>query len=79
MLILNRKAGESIILNDNIEVKILEVQEGRIKIGIEAPRTVSILRKEVYDEVIAENKKSLETEGGLEALNLILSQANNLK
>ena len=60
MLVLNRKPGESIIVGDNIEIKILEIQDGKIKIGIEAPRDVSILRKEIYDEVIAENKRSLE-------------------
>lgn len=60
MLVLNRKPGESIILGDNIEIKILEVQDGKIKIGIEAPREINILRKEVYDEIIEENKKSLE-------------------
>lgn len=62
MLILNRKIGESIILGDNIEVKILDMQDGKIKMGIEAPRDISILRKEVYDAVIEENKKSIETE-----------------
>ncbi|MDR7869613.1 MAG: carbon storage regulator CsrA [Tissierellaceae bacterium] len=62
MLILNRKIGESIILDDNIEIKILEIQDGRIKIGVEAPKNISILRKEVYDEVIEENKKSLEVD-----------------
>ena len=62
MLILNRKIGESIILDDHIEIKILEIQDGRVKIGVEAPRDISILRKEVYDAVIEENKKSLETD-----------------
>ena len=62
MLILNRKIGESIILDDNIEIKILELQDGRVKIGVEAPKYVSILRKEVYDEVIEENRKSLEVD-----------------
>ena len=60
MLVLNRKPGESIIVGDNIEIKILEIQDGKIKIGIEAPKDVGILRKEVYDEVIAENRRSLE-------------------
>lgn len=69
MLILNRKPGESIILNDNIEVKILEIQDGKIKIGIEAPRDVSILRKEVYDEVKEENRRSLEAQ--IDLLNLL--------
>ncbi len=62
MLILNRKIGESIILDDDIEIKILDIQDGRIKIGIEAPKNISILRKEVYDEVIEENKKSLDVD-----------------
>lgn len=70
MLILNRKIGESIILGENIEVKILDIQDGKIKIGIEAPRDVAILRKEVYEQIIDENKMSLESqEGILELLN----------
>ena len=60
MLILNRKPGESIILNDNIEIKILEIQDGKIKIGIEAPNDVSILRKEVLDEAHMQNKQASE-------------------
>lgn len=59
MLILNRKEGESIIIGDNVEVLILEIQEGRIKIGIEAPKDVNILRKEVYDSVVEENKNAV--------------------
>ena len=62
MLILNRKIGESIILDDHIEITILEIQDGRVKIGVEAPKNISILRKEVYDEVIEENRKSLEVD-----------------
>ncbi|WFA10447.1 carbon storage regulator CsrA [Tissierella sp. Yu-01] len=61
MLVLNRKIGESIILGDNIEMMILDIQDGKIKIGIEAPRDISILRKEVYDEVKAENEASVNT------------------
>lgn len=71
MLILNRKIGESIILGDNIEVTILDIQDGKIKIGIEAPKDVTILRKEVYDQVIEENKKSLEIDEAIEILEMI--------
>ena len=60
MLVLKRKAGESIIVNENIEIKIIEIEEGRIKIGIEAPKDVSILRKEVLDEAHLENKQASE-------------------
>lgn len=59
MLILNRKAGESIILNEEIEVTILEITDGKIKLGIEAPKNVTILRKEVYEAVRAENEASV--------------------
>lgn len=62
MLVLNRKIGESIILDDNIEIKVLGIQEGKIKLGIEAPRNISILRKEVFDLVVEENKNSLEAD-----------------
>ena len=60
MLVLNRKQGESIIIGENIEVKILGIKDGKIKIGIEAPKDVRLLRKEVYEEVIESNKKSIE-------------------
>ena len=61
MLVLKRKAGESIIVADNIEIKIIEVEEGRIKIGIDAPKEVSILRKEVLDETKSENKTAAQS------------------
>lgn len=58
MLILNRKEGESLIIDDKIEIRILEVSEGKIKIGIEAPKNVKVFRKEVYEEIREENKKA---------------------
>lgn len=58
MLILNRKQGESLIIDDKIEIKIMEVSEGKIKIGIEAPKSVKVFRKEVYEEIREENKKA---------------------
>lgn len=60
MLILNRREDESIIIDDDIKVKILSIEEGKVKLGIEAPKNITILRKEIYDEVIEENKKSIE-------------------
>ena len=61
MLVLKRKAGESIIVADNIEIKIIEVEEGRIKIGIDAPKEVSIIRKEVLEETKSENQTASES------------------
>jgi len=47
MLILQRKAGESLLIGDEIEVSVLSVEAGRVRLAIEAPRNVSILRKEL--------------------------------
>lgn len=62
MLILNRKIDEAIIINENITIKILDIVDGKVKIGIDAPKDINILRQEVYDAVKTENKKSIETE-----------------
>lgn len=61
MLALTRKKGESLVINNNIEVTILEIRGDQIKLGISAPRDVSIYRKEVYLQIQEENKEALET------------------
>ncbi len=58
MLALTRKTGESIVIDDNIIIEVLAVQEGRVKLGLDAPREMRILRKEVYDAIQATNKES---------------------
>ncbi len=60
MLALTRKKGESIVINNNVEITILEVRGEQIKIGISAPKDVSIYRKEVYLQIQEENKAALE-------------------
>lgn len=47
MLVLTRKAGEKIIISDNITVEVLEIQGNRVRIGIQAPQGVTILRQEL--------------------------------
>ena len=59
MLILGRKLDESILINENIEIKIIGISEGKVKIGIEAPREVEILRKEVKEAIVNENKEAI--------------------
>jgi len=56
MLVLSRQPGETIMIGDQIAVKILEVSGETIKIGIDAPRSVSIYRKELYQAIQEENK-----------------------
>jgi len=69
MLILNRKINESIIIDDRIEIKILEIVDGKIKIGIEAPKEISVLRKEIYEEIKEENTQALNV--SLDSFNLL--------
>ena len=58
MLVLTRKPGQKIIINDNIEVTILEVKGDSIRIGIEAPRDITIYRHEIYEEIKNENRRT---------------------
>jgi len=59
MLVLGRKSSESIIIGDNITITILSVDGDRVKIGIDAPSDVSILRQELYEAVKHENLRAM--------------------
>lgn len=67
MLALTRKKGESIVINNNIEISVLEIRGDQIKIGVSAPKDVPIYRKEVYLQIQEETKESMQVDG-LEAL-----------
>lgn len=58
MLIITRKKGESLMIGDDIEITISKIEDGSVKIGIQAPKEVSILRKELLEEVKNENKSA---------------------
>lgn len=59
MLILSRKEGESIVIGDNIVVKVVSIDKGSIKLGFEAPPEKVILRSELKDAVVEQNKQAL--------------------
>ena len=71
MLALTRKKGESLVVNNNIEITVLEIRGDQIKIGISAPKNVPVYRKEVYLKIQKENEASLKADG-LEALKNLL-------
>ncbi len=58
MLVLSRKKDQSIIIGDNIEITVLAVEGDQIKLGINAPRSVEIQRKEIYLAIQEENSKA---------------------
>lgn len=60
MLVIGRKKGESLLIGDNIEVTVVKVEDGSVKLAISAPKDITILRKELYKEVEEENKKAAE-------------------
>lgn len=58
MLVLTRKKGEVIKIGDDIEITVVAAKGEQVKIGISAPKNVEIYRKEVYEEIIAENQQA---------------------
>jgi len=49
MLVLSRKPNESIVISDNVVVTVIEIRNGKVRLGISAPKEVSVHRQEVYD------------------------------
>lgn len=68
MLVLRRKVGESLIVGDDIELVVLGVEGDRVKLGIQAPKDVEIVRKELLDAVTEENKRASTVKPSVELL-----------
>jgi carbon storage regulator len=62
MLVLTRKEDESIMIGDDIEVKILDLKESQVKLGIVAPKSVAVHRREVYQAIQTENAQAASAE-----------------
>ncbi len=63
MLTLSRKKGESLVINNNIEVTILDIRGDQIKVGIAAPKEVPVYRKEIFLEIQESNKNAMNLDG----------------
>ena len=61
MLVLTRKLNQSIIIGDDVEVVVLEVRGEQVRLGIRAPKTVTVHRKEIYDQIQEENRQASTT------------------
>lgn len=51
MLVLNRKRNESIVINDDITIVVVEIREDKVRLGVVAPKEVPVHRKEIYDAI----------------------------
>jgi carbon storage regulator len=61
MLVLTRKKNESIVIGNNIEIKILKMGKNAVELGISAPKSFSIFRKEVFEEIQKKNVEAIKS------------------
>jgi carbon storage regulator len=74
MLVLTRKAGEGIIIGDDIRITVVELKGGGVRIGIDAPRELKVHRQEVYDRILRENQEATQWDiADLDSLSGILT------
>lgn len=66
MLVLTRRVGESILIGDEIVVTVLELNRDQVRIGIRAPRSVTVHREEVYQEILLSNQAAAADDDSLE-------------
>jgi carbon storage regulator len=74
MLVLSRKIGEVITVGTSVKITVLSYDRGVIRLGIEAPKSIPVHRKEVFDKIIEMNKQAARTE--LTALKKALNKSN---
>ena len=73
MLVLARKTGQSIVINDEIELLVIEVRGDQVRLGINAPKDVPVHRKELLEQIKAENLKAV-TESSVDDVNKLMKQ-----
>ncbi len=74
MLVLTRKKGEGVIIGDDIEIEVVEIKGGTVRLGLTAPKDKKIYRQEVYLKIQEENKKASEWKAS--SLDSLLASAN---
>lgn len=60
MLVLTRKLGEGITIGQDVRVVVIEIRDGQVRLGVEAPRSVQVHRDEVWARIIQENRQAAE-------------------
>ena len=60
MLVLSRKKDEKIVIGDKITIMVIEIRGDKVRLGIDAPKEVSVHRKEIFEQISQENKSASE-------------------
>jgi carbon storage regulator len=71
VLVLTRRVGDSIVIGHEVVVTVLEVRSDQVRIGIEAPREVTVHREEVYRQMVEQNAQAVESAEGVERINAL--------
>ncbi len=58
MLVLSRKKNESIVINDNISIVVVEIRGDKVRLGVEAPKEIPVHRREVYEAIMRDRAKN---------------------
>lgn len=74
MLVLARRINERIIIGDTIFVSVVDIKGDQVKLGIDAPANVKVYRQEIFDAIQEENKKAVQSQGELPALNGLMEE-----
>lgn len=61
MLVLTRRIGESIIIGQNIKVMVTDIQGNQVRLGIEAPKEITVHRGEIYERIREQNMKAIQS------------------
>lgn len=78
MLYLTRKTGQSIMIGDEVEISVVEVRGKTVKLGLNFPKHISVLRREIYDRVKFENQQAFQPVDLNSALNDLLKPSSTL-
>lgn len=58
MLVLSRKKNESIVINDNINIVVVEIRGDKVRLGVEAPKEIPVHRREVYEAIMRDREST---------------------
>ncbi|MCT4566296.1 MAG: carbon storage regulator CsrA [Maledivibacter sp.] len=74
MLVLTRKKNQSIKIGKDIEIKVLGIEDGKVKLGISAPKSIEVHRKEIYERIADENRNAINSNMQINSLNELVKK-----